>query len=178
MHSRIQIRNAVYARLQQHPDLTALFEARTKPSGEEKLPFANVTTGSETSEELGDWGEMRNLQVQVTLYERMEQGVVDRLDELAEKVEAYLGADQRLGGVCDSFRYKGCEPDYTSAAAQEAASLTLNYECKYQWAPDPTVDVFGTVEVSIDMAGPRNEPQLPSHPDGQIDSVDVITLPQ
>jgi hypothetical protein len=177
MHARTKIRQAVLAKLQPHPLLTTLFAARTKPNGEDRLPAANIVTGSEVSEDLGDWEEMRSVQLQVVLEVVQDSGIVDKLDDLAEVVEALLGDDQTLGGLCDSFRYKGSDPDYTSAAAQETASLTLTYECKYRWAPDPAVDVLGTVSVLFDMAGPRNEPQLPAGPDGQIDASTTINLP-
>lgn len=178
MHSRRKIRDAVAALLAPHPLLTRLFEARTKAANEDALPFANVTTGAESVEDLADqFREIRTLPVMVTLVVRKDKGVADQLDDLAEHVENLLGLDPTLGGACEQLRYKGCEPDYTSAASEEAASLTLNYECKYVWEPSPDLDVLQTIEVQFDMAGPRNEPQLPSHPDGQVDAVATIVLP-
>lgn len=179
MHARRQIRHAVTTRLQAHTGLAALFEARTKPTAEERLPFANVITGPESCERLADqWREVRTVMVMVQLFVRQASDVANTLDDLAEQVEALLGDDQTLGGVCEIFDYKGCDPDFDSAAAQEAASLTLNYECKYVWSPVAAADTLGAVSVAIDVAGPRNDPQLPAEPDGQIDAVDVINLPQ
>lgn len=178
MHSRQKIRDAVTAKLTAHTLLTKLFEARTKPAGEESLPSANVISGTETVEDLADqFRELRTLQVSIVLEAKQAAGVVVKLDDLAEQVESLLSTVPTLGGVCEFFRYKGCDPDYDSASAQEAASLTLNYECKYVWEPVPVVNTLTTVQVSVDMAGPRNDPQLPSRPDGQIDASATITLP-
>lgn len=179
MHTRRKIRDAVYNLLKTQPALTRMFEARTKPANEADLPFGNVTTGAETVEDLADqFKELRTLQVSVMLVVRQAAGVADKLDDLAETVEALLGAAQTLGGVCDFFRYKGCEPDYGSAAADEVAMLTMNYECKYTWELEPVLGGLSTVAVSFDMSGPRNDPQLPAQPDGQIDAAATINLPQ
>lgn len=179
MHARRQIRAAIVQRLSAAPGLMALFGARTKPAGEEQLPFANVLTAAESAEDLADqWLELRTLHVAIHLAVRQAEGVADALDDLAEQVEILLGADQTLGGVCEFFRYQGCEPDYDSAAHLEAAALVLNYECKYVWAPSPPVDAWHTAGVQFDMAGPRNDPQFPTHPDGQIDAAATITLAQ
>ena len=39
-------------------------------------------------------------------------------------------------------------------------------------------DDFLTSAVEIDLASPRNDPQDPTEPDGQIDAAVTITLPQ
>lgn len=179
MHTRQKIRNAVYQKLQAHPSLKTLFNTRTKATNEDKLPFGNVVAESESVDDLSDqFQEFRTLQLQVELYVKDSDNVADALDLLAVDVEALLATDQTLGGICSSLRYKGFDADLDSAAEQEAARMTLKYECKYVWAPEPGFGELGTIQVSIDMSGPRNEPQLPSTPDGQIDAVDTITLPQ
>lgn len=179
MHSRKKIRLAMYNMLQAHPLLTALFSARTKPTDESRVPFANIVTGPEQTEDLSDqWIEKRTVQVYVRLYVVNDASVVDLLDDLAEAVETLLGADQTLGGACSQMRYKGCDPDYDSAAEQEVALLTMNYECTYLWEPSPAGDDLEVVQVSIDMSSPRNEPQIPHTPDGQIDASATINVPQ
>lgn len=179
MHQRKQIREKVFQLLEPHPALASLFESRTKPLSSRKLPWANVITGDETAEDLSDqWQERRTVAVLVQVYVQDGHDVVDRLDELAGPIENLLSVDQRLGGLTVAFRYKGCNPDYTGATAQEAALLTLNYEAQYVWEPEPTGDALGTVSVSFDMASPRNDPPLPVGPDGQIDASADIKLPQ
>lgn len=178
MHTRIQIRKAVLKLLQSHQGFSELCKSRGKPTDEGNLPFANVMTGVEIALDFTDqWREQRTLQVSVLLYQRDDEDVADALDDLAEKAEALLRRDQTLGGICESFRYKGATPDYESGAAQEIAALVLNYECVYIWEPVVDLEALTAIAVDIDMAGPRLEPQLPAHPDGQIDAVDVINLP-
>lgn len=169
----------MYNLLQAHPLLTELFAARTKPTDQSELPFANVITGTEQTEDLSDqWIEKRTVQVYVRLYVLNDASVVDVLDDLAEAVETLLGYDQTLGGACEQMRYKGCEPDYDSAAEQEAALLTMTYECTYTWQPTPLSDELQMVVIDIDMSSPRNDPPFPTGPDGQIDATVQIQLPQ
>jgi hypothetical protein len=179
MHQRKQIREKLYALLQPHPSLEALFESRTKPLSSRKLPFANVMTGGEVAEDLSDhWQERRTVQVMVQVYVQDGHDVVDRLDDLAGPIERLLSVDQRLGGLTVAFRYKGCDPDYTGASSQEAALLTMNYEAQYVWEPEPTADDLGIVAVDFDMSSPRNDPPIPVGPDGQVDASATINLPQ
>lgn len=179
MHTRKKIREAVVEKLQGHPLLNELFLARTKATGSRRLPFANVITGGETTEDLSDqWQEKRTLQVYVQLYVLNAGSVVDELDDLAEVVEARLGSDLYLGGLCESMRYRGCQPDYESAAELEAALLTMTYEAVYIWQPDPDGDPLEMVHVEIDMSSPRNDPPNPIGPDGQLDASATINLPQ
>lgn len=175
MHPRIKIRQAIYDRLKQHEQLNELFNARTAFTTEDLMPFCNVMTGSETSESISDYlQEERTLKVDVELYARHEYGIVDCLDELAEVVEHLLAGDAWISHIVKSFRYTGCTPYYDNAEDREAAMLSLNYECQYIWQPEiDAVDLL-SVKVGIDMASPRNDPQIPTGPDGQIDAeVDI-----
>lgn len=178
MHTRQLIRKAIYDRLKGHTGISTLLESNIKLLGEENLPLVNVMTKKEESTYLTDlWKERRTLQVEVVLYASHANGIANALDSLANTVEVLLSSDPTLGGVCENFSYKGCEPDYTSAASQGLALLTMHYECIYIWEPNPELDVMDTVSIAIDMASPRNDPQLPSHPDGQIDAMTIIHFP-
>ena len=59
----------------------------------------------------------------------------------------------------------------------EDGVLTLEYECKYLWTPPDPTDALGNVYVQIDKSSPRNDPPVPTEPDGQIDAVASINLP-
>ncbi|MDR1311924.1 MAG: hypothetical protein LBK01_08675 [Burkholderiaceae bacterium] len=179
MHSRQAIREAVYQKLSAHPDLATLFYARTKSISEEDLPAGDVVTGSETVESASDqWQELRTVQLHVLLYAQNTASVADTLDTLAEVVEQLLSDDQTLGGLCTTFQYAGCDPDYESAATYDMAILTMNYTCRYVWQRAFDLGELSSISVGIDMASPRNDPQIPAHPDGQIDAEIEITLPQ
>lgn len=178
MHTRKKIRDKVKQLLGAHQGLANCFSGRVQPTHSSKLPFANVETANETSERHSDqFSELRTVRVYVRLYATADEHLDDALDNLAETVESLLSLDQTLGGITESFEYKGADPDIASAANVEAGSLSLEYECKYVWAPSPSLDDFGTVMAEIDMSSPRNDPPYPTVPDGQIDAAARITLP-
>ena len=171
MHPRQKIRKAVFERLQGYDILQALFNARTKFSLDSAMPFCNVITGTETSErDQDDYHERRTLQLFVNLYARDENLLVDTLDDLALFVEDRLSLDRTLNGICESFRYVGADPYYENADDQELGMLTLNYECVYLKPREFEGDVWRKTQIGIDMASPRNNPQKPTGPDGQIDA--------
>lgn len=178
MHARKQIRDKVKQLLAAHPGLSNIYTGRVQPTHSEKMPFANVETGTESAERHVDqWREVRTVRVYIRLYTAADEHLDDALDNLAETVEALLGLDQTLDGLVETFDYKGAEPDTTSAARVEEGVLSLEYECKYLWAPTPAVNNFGIVSAEIDMSSPRNDPPSPTVPDGQIDAAATITLP-
>lgn len=178
MHTRQKIRNKIKQLLDAHPGLTACYSGTIQPAQPVALPFASVETGSETSVRLSDqFCELRTVKVDVRLYASPAEHAGDTLDALSETVESLLSLDQNLGGIAESFKYMGAESGSASVADTAAASLTMTFECKYVWAPQPPQDDFGMVAVEIDMANPRNAPSLPATPDGQIDAAVTIILP-
>lgn len=178
MHVRKQIRDKVKLLLAAHPGLANIYTGRVQPTHTAKMPFANVETGTESAERHVDqWREVRTVRVYIRLYDTADEHLDDKLDNLAETVEALLGLDQTLGGLVEAWEYKGVEPDTASAARVEEGSLSLEYECKYLWTPTPAVNNLGTVSAQIDMSSPRNDPPSPTVPDGQIDAAATITLP-
>lgn len=178
MHTRKKIRDKVKQLLVAHPGLANCYSGRVQPTHSSRLPFANVETGNETSERHSDqFSELRTVRVYVRLYASADEHLDDALDALAELVESLLSLDQTLGGIAETFEYKGADPDTASAANVEAGSLTLEFECKYVWETSPPLDDFGTAVVEIDMSSPRNDPPSPTIPDGQIDAAATIILP-
>jgi len=176
MHPRRKIRDAVYQRLLGHEGLRELFNARVKFTPDVYMPFCNVITGNETSvPDDEDYYDRRTLQLFVVLYARDVDYVVNSLDDLAEVVEYQLSVDKTLGDLCVSFRYTGADPFYENVDDPEAASLTLTYECVYRWGRPFEGDEWKQTRIGFDMAQPRNDPQIPPGPDGQIDaSVTII----
>ncbi|MFN4328306.1 MAG: hypothetical protein ACK4FF_05465 [Limnobacter sp.] len=178
MHSRIQIRQAVKTALQGTPGLVNIYTGRVQPSRAARMPFARIETGTEVSEKHTDqWTEIRTVQVFVHVYAQADEQLDDVLDAVAEQVEQRLAVDQTLGGVCESFIYKGAESDEESAARVEDGLLSLQFECVYVWQPSLVLDSFTVASVQIDMASPRNDPPIPTEPDGQIDASVRINLP-
>ena len=176
-HTRQKVRDAV-ALLLQGAGLANVYTGRAQPNASAKLPLAVVETSNETSSRHVDqWRELRTVQVYIRLYAMADEHLDNTLDTLAAGVENLLCLDQTLGGIIESWDYKGCDADTNSAARQEAGSLSMQFECMYLWAPTPAVNNLATMNFDIDMANPRNDPPQPYGPDGQLDAQVSITLP-
>ena len=177
-HTRKLLRDEIKRRLDTHTGLANVYTGRFQPTHTSKMPFATVETGNEGSQRhIDQWREMRTVQVFVRLYAAADEHMDDVLDALCLTAENLLFGDQTMGGIVEVFEYKGAELDATSAARVEDGVLTLEYECKYLWTPPDPPDALGNVYVQIDMSSPRNDPPVPTEPDGQIDAVDSINLP-
>jgi hypothetical protein len=95
-------------------------------------------------------------------------------------VLARLYTDMKLGGVLAD------EMNFTAVRSEESANgervvRRLVLELSGVVVDDlyaAVADDFITAAVEIDMASPRNDPQTPAEPDGQIDARTTITLPQ
>lgn len=181
MHKRTAIRTDLAARMQAlSGSIAGLLVARQrhKPLAESAMPIINVQTGSEKAARNSDaYRDIRTLDVAIIISAQTDEEVADDLDDVAELVEAALGLVPTLDDLVERFEYTGMTPSYAEGAAVQAASLRLEYECDYLWQPTPDVVALATVHVDIDMASPRNNPQTPTGPDGQIDASDHINLP-
>ncbi|MDR1276387.1 MAG: hypothetical protein LBL72_08435 [Candidatus Accumulibacter sp.] len=92
---------------------------------------------------------------------------------LIDAILRHLLADIRLSGLLSwDLSLEGISVEMDAAGETVARRLTLSLAVRL-------VDVIGlaeelpdlsTVAVGIDMASPRNNPQLPTGPDGQIDA--------
>ncbi len=171
MHSRTAIRNRVVTILSAHPDLTALFVSRGRPASESRAPFGEVVITSETASKRMDYiSELRVLDLRISLVVKAVSGADAELDALAEVVENLMAADQTLSGLCEKQEYKGAQFDFEGGAVSDVASVELRYSVEYIYEPAQAFDDLVMVAIGIDMASPRNEPQVPSEPDGQIDA--------
>ena len=178
MHTRSKLRLEIARRLSAYTGLANVYTGRVQPTHASKMPFANVETRNESAQRhIDQWREMRTLQVYVHLYTTADEHMDDALDAISLDVENLLFGDQTMGGIVETFEYKGCELDAASAARVEDGALSLEFECRYLWEPAPPTDDLGQIHVDIDMSSPRNDPALPAVPDGQIDATDSITLP-
>lgn len=101
-------------------------------------------------------------------------------ETLLEAVQASLYAWLNLGGLLPE------ELDFGSVRSEEDASgervvrkLVMDIVCPYTMELyGQATDDFLTTAVEIDLASPRNDPQLPTEPDGQIDAAVTFNLPQ
>lgn len=101
-------------------------------------------------------------------------------ETLLEAVQARLYNDLNLGGLLPE------ELDFASVRSEADAGgdcvvrrLTMTIVCPYTMELyGPATDDFLLAAVQIDLASPRNDPQLPTEPDGQIDAATTFNLPQ
>ena len=143
-----------------------------------KMSYINVLTGSETSEKhLDMFSERRTVQVFIKIYASAQEDISDELDRIADTVENELAAESGLKDITESFEYRGTETDIESAANTENGEMTLEYSAVYIWQPTQIFPALEGMHIDIDMSSPRNEPQTPSTPDGQIDASLTIKFP-
>lgn len=177
MHKRREVRDDIALRLAAVPGIT-LLKGRVKPIAEDELPAVVVLTGSERAERyLDNFLDLHRLSVQVRIFVRSTDAVLDAVDDIAEQVTAILRQDETLDGLVQCFEYQGVTPDYESAADMEIAVGTMDFEARYfHELRGVVVDDLDTVHAAIDMSSPRNDPQEPVEPDGQIDAELLIDL--
>ncbi|EYC52891.1 hypothetical protein AZ34_11875 [Hylemonella gracilis str. Niagara R] len=174
MHRRTAIRAAVAARLQAHlavVGLTDCYAGRVQPTREDRMPFARVLLGDESSELLTDSGdEKRALSVSIRVYERAEEDLGAALDAIAEKIEGLFWHGGFLGDLAGEWRHTGSDLEDgegdSVAARHEAGTLTLNYECTYRWSPpDTTADLapFAHAHVTTQAASASGVARAEDH---------------
>ncbi len=180
MHQRTGIRQRVVTVLQAHPDLANLFVSRGRPAHESQAPFGKVVIGSETSGRAMDYhSEKRTLDLRIQLVVQSATGADDDLDALAETVENLMAADPTLNSLAERHDYQGTTFDFEGGAQADLAAAELRYSIEYIYEPVAELDDLIQVATGIDMASPRNDPQTPTGPDGQIDAratVDDLNL--
>lgn len=175
MHARRAIRARVATVLGAHPDLANLFVSRGRPAHESQAPFGRVMIGSETSGRAIDrHAEKRSLDLRIQLVVQATTGSDDALDDLAETVEKLMAADPTLNDLAERHDYQGTSFDFDGGANADLAAAELKYSIEYIYEYEPVFDDFITAAVGIDMASPRNDPQTPAEPDGQIDASATI----
>ncbi len=175
MHQRQKIRQALYDILYECDELRELFDARGRAVPGVNVPFSNIMIGKEYAAEYSDgFQQKRILPIYINIYVKQGDKSPNALDTIAESIESLLALDVTLKDTCENMEYKGADPDYQSGAEQGAAHLMLEYEVTYVWEPALDLTALKEVMIDIDMASPRNDPQTPPAPDGQIDASTLI----
>lgn len=159
-----------------------VFVDRTRPYADGDLPCLEIGFESADPERKADhylnWRARFSLAVCVKAAETERPDTAS--ETLLEAVQASLYAWLNLGGLLPE------ELDFGSVRAEEDAGgdcvvrrLTLDIVCPYTMELyGQATDDFLTAAVQIDLASPRNDPQLPTEPDGQIDAAVTFNLPQ
>lgn len=170
-HQRIDIRNHIVGILSDQDGLSDLFVSRGRPVSERRVPFCAVVIAGETvTKKVDHISESRRLDVRIVLVVKALAGADEALDALAENVEYALAADWDFDGLIERQEYKSAQFDFEGGAAGDLASAELRYDVEYIYEPSRDFDDLSSVAVGIDMSSPRNDPQVPATPDGQIDA--------
>ncbi len=158
-----------------------VFVDRDRPYEDSDLPCLEITfegaDPARNADHYLDWAARFGLAIKVKAAE------LDRPDTMAETllgaVQAKLYTNLKLSGVLDK------ELDFGSIRSEDDANgekvvrkLTMEIVCAYtEELYGQAMDDFLEAAVQIDLAGPRNAPQIPAKPDGQIDAAATINLP-
>ena len=100
-------------------------------------------------------------------------------ESLMESVQNALYQDLKIGGaLSDEMAFGTVEADSDAAGEQVVRSVAMTVYCPYIAGLYPRAnDDFLTAEIGFDLASPRNDPQIPAQPDGQIDARVSVQLP-
>lgn len=175
MHQRQAIINKIVALLTGITGLPAPKELDEKPSPTQ--PVLRVYAAGETPTRKTEMEDERKLRIEVRMAANRAEGFQTTLNDMSKLVEDKLALDPQLDETASSFEYLGMAPNVGDVGDIDSASMVLMYEATYIYTPTITAEDFLTMSLEIDMAGPRNDPQLPAEPDDQIDASATITLP-
>lgn len=178
MHQRQTIVNKIVALLTGVSGVPTPKEADDLPATGIAQPIVRVAiTGESSTRSKSELEDERKLRLEIRIASPRAAGFQTALNTISELVESKLGANPTLQGTADSCEYVGMSSDFGNVADIDSASLVLSYEATYIYTPTIAADTFITLSLQIDMAGPRNDPQEPAEPDGQIDASATIALP-
>lgn len=177
-------KSALQTRLQNVTGLfgTRIFVDRERPLEDADLPCAVIRfKGAEASRTLIHeitW------QAQVDVELVVKAAETTRPDTTAEGylniVLARLYTNMKLNDVlADEMSFTGVRPEESAEGERVVRKLILSITGELvDGVYDVAADAFETAHIDIDMASPRNDPQTPAEPDGQLDAAAIITLPQ
>lgn len=158
-----------------------IFVNRERPYESADLPCLEIRFTGEDSERGADhymtWDASFALAVCVKAAEADRPDLA--ADALYQQVKARLYADMTLAGeVPRELEFAGGRPDVDAGGEFVVRKLVLDIKCQYtDELYGQATDALSTVAMGIDMGNPRNDPQLPAGPDGQIDAQITIDLP-
>lgn len=159
-----------------------IYVDRERPLEDADLPCAMIRfAGAEASRTLIhaiSW------QAQVDVEIIVKAAEPTRPDTTAEgylnSVLTRLYTDMKLGNVlADDMNFTGVRTEESAEGERVVRKLILSITGELvDGVYDVAADAFVTARIDIDMASPRNDPQTPADPDGQLDASATITLPQ
>lgn len=178
-----EIKAALQTRLAAIPGFeNRVFVDRERPYEDADIPCLEITfDGADPdrkAEHYINWRARIGLSVVVKAAESARPDTT--AEGLLGDVQTSLYTDLTLGGVLpQELEFGSVRPEEDGGGARVVRKLTMDIVCPYtEELYGQATDAFLTAAVQIDMASPRNDPPLPTEPDGQIDATVTITLPQ
>ena len=177
MHQRQVVIDKIVSMLTGMPGSPKPKEEDEKPAPANQ-PVVRVSMVGESSvRSKSEMQDERNMRVEIKLAVPRAAGFHAALNAISAMIENKIGAAPQLENTAESCQYIGMTADMGAVSDIDAASIVLIYEVMYIYTPTTAADAFLTANIKIDMASPRNDPQKPTQPDGQIDASATITLP-
>lgn len=187
MTNRKQLRSALKELLKRIDLLDGkVFASRSIPvlgdgDGERyDLPCVLIYTDRDPATDVDGFNIKRDLVIRIVAVVRVAEGADDELDDMCDAIEVTVkGAfdkDPALGVVplvslAEDMTYLDTELTYTGADGRaELAHANMSYTLTYVKGDAMILPGLKEVSIEIDMASPRNDPQIPREPDGQIDA--------
>jgi hypothetical protein len=160
---------------------SSVFKSRSEPFAEDDLPAIAIVTPSEDGDNLAADGGHPQLRKTLTVVIRCmvaatsDASMSIALDTLTEQVEPLI-----LTNI-DFIKAREKLLDFNTALATTedgavipgVADITMRLQYTEEYPP-VIGDDLKTIAADWDMASPRNDPQTPTGPDGQIDAQDEL----
>lgn len=158
---------------------------RMESAPDDRLPAIDVHIGQERFESTGDFVPAFRVETDLLLVIQVRQaGEADPTASAACRAlynaaiaalfgdAAWVGQFEKILAVEVT---PVLDPDGARPTGAATVTVTLQYEITY---PPVVADALTDIHADWDMANPRNDPQTPTGPDGQIDAVDDLTPAQ
>jgi hypothetical protein len=157
MSQRKVIRDKIKALLLGQTDAEdRIFTNRVIPNEVDELPVINIYTIEESSEiyNSSPMEYERSVTVAIEVIDSVDSEIDDRLDEMADSVEAIMHGDDTLESVASKVVYTGTQLTINSDGENLIGSLRLTYEITYYsyHGIDPTT--LPDLETSVIQYGP------------------------
>lgn len=177
------IKTALQARLDDIAGFSGrVFVDRERPYADGDLPCLEISfEGAEPDRKADHYLNWRARIALAVCVKAAETARPDTAAEtLLEAVQASLYAYLNLGGLLpEELDFGSVRSEVDAGGECVVRKLAMEIVCPYTMELyGPATNDFLTTAVQIDMAGPRNDPQLPTEPDGQIDAAVTFNLPQ
>jgi hypothetical protein len=133
-HVSEQIIAAVKVRLSGLPTTGArVFDSRVHPVQTEDVPCIKVDQGDESAEyeNVNVPEAIRTMELLVVACVKQNVAYRTEVNKIRKEVEAAIGADLTLGGICHDVQYNGCEIELSGEAEHPIAEATITFGVLY-----------------------------------------------